>query len=58
MGTCFSNFNDAVNSLYDNANNSVSSFIGVFSINLGKSLKNENNLKKLLSISFYISVME
>ncbi len=47
----------AIENLYDYTNNSISSLIGVFSINLGKSLKNENNVKKVLSLSFIISMI-
>lgn len=48
---------NALENLYDYTNNAISSLIGVFSINLGKSLKNVNNLKKILSISFITSLI-
>lgn len=51
------NLNNAINSLYHYANNSISSFTGIFSIEFAKFIRNKNNVKNFFSISFTVSMI-
>lgn len=51
------NLNKALSELYNYANNSISSFVGMFATNFAKSIRNKNNVEALLSISLSVALV-